>query len=89
MIKVTYIICGIAIFFAISIGIYFVSDHYASQMERSLVKEAALRDLNGKSWQVSQLNENVGVVYFGYTYTLQGYYCYKNDLYKFAFLLVA
>ena len=68
MVKVIYIICGIAVFFAISIGIYIVSDHYASQMEMSLVKEATLRDLKGNSWKVSHLNENVGVVYFGYTY---------------------
>ena len=68
MVKVIYIICGIAVFFAISIGIYIVSDHYASQMEMSLVKEATLRDLKGNSWQVSQLNAKVGVVYFGYTY---------------------
>ena len=68
MVKVIYIICGIAVFFAISIGIYIVSDHYASQMETSLVKEATLRDLKGNSWKVSHLNENVGVVYFGYTY---------------------
>ena len=68
MVKVIYIICGIGAFIAISIGIYIVSDHYVSQIERSLVKEATLRDLKGKSWQISHLNEKVGVVYFGYTY---------------------
>ena len=50
-----------------SIGSYIVSDNYASRMERDLIKEATLRDLNGKSWQIEQLDEKLGIVYFGFT----------------------
>ena len=67
MSKYLYIICGILVISAMSIGVYIVSDNYASRMERILVKEAELRDLEGKSWQIEQLNEKLGIVYFGYT----------------------
>ena len=61
------VVCGVLIIAALGVGVYTFSSHYATMLERQLVKDASLLDLDGKIWDVSRLGEKIGIVYFGYT----------------------
>ena len=65
--NVLYAVFALVAFSAIVVWVYIISDRYATRLETSLVKGAALRGLNGNAWTPSQLNKKVGIIYFGYT----------------------
>lgn len=67
MIKLLYLLVGFLIFTGISIGVYKISQFYANRIEINLVKDAVLQDHTGQSWQISNLKEKIGILYFGYT----------------------
>ena len=58
---------GLTVFGAIAFGVYKVSDYYANLIETNLIREAKLYDSHGHSWQIAELNEEIGIIYFGYT----------------------
>jgi len=50
------------------VGVFLISDYYARDMEMGSVRDAALKDLNGQSWSVGQLDKKIGIIYFGYSH---------------------
>ena len=42
-------------------------NYYANVIETNLIKEAKLYDSHGHHWQISELKEKIGIIYFGYT----------------------
>ena len=67
MFKILYMAAGLTVFGAIAFGVYKVSDNYANLIETNLIREAKLYDSHGHSWQIAELNEEIGIIYFGYT----------------------
>ncbi|NQV54334.1 MAG: SCO family protein [Rhodospirillales bacterium] len=67
-IRIVLIICGILAFAATCVGVFLISDRYASKMAVDLVRSATLNDLHGDSWTVERLNRKIGIIYFGYTH---------------------
>ncbi len=65
--RVFYIIISISAFFMLAIGVFLTSDHLASQWESERLVGATLKDSAGKPWQLSQLKNKIGIIYFGYT----------------------
>jgi len=67
MFKILYLLIGLIAFGAVVSGVYKVSDYYANVIETNLIREAKLYDARGHSWQIAELNEEIGIIYFGYT----------------------
>ena len=67
MIKLLYLLVGLLSFTGVSIGVYKISQFYANRIEFDLIKDAVLQDHTGQSWQISNLKEKIGIIYFGYT----------------------
>ena len=67
MFKILYVAAGLTVFGALASGVYKVSDYYANLIETDLIREAVLYVAHGHSWQIAELNESIGVIYFGYT----------------------
>ena len=67
MFKILFMVIGLIVFVAVASGVYKVSDYYANVIETNLIKEAKLYDPHGHHWQISELKENIGIIYFGYT----------------------
>lgn len=67
MFKILYVAAGLTVFGTIAAGVYKVSDYYANLIETKLIREAKLYDARGHSWQIAELNEEIGIIYFGYT----------------------
>ena len=67
MFKILYLLIGLIAFGAVASGVYKVSDYYANVIETNLIKEAKLYDSHGHHWQISELKEKIGIIYFGYT----------------------
>jgi len=67
MFKILYLLIGLIAFGAVVSGVYKVSDYYANVIETNLIREAKLYDAHGHHWQISELNEKIGIIYFGYT----------------------
>ena len=67
MFKILYLLIGLIAFGAVASGVYKVSDYYANVIETNLIREAKLYDAHGHSWQIAELNEEIGIIYFGYT----------------------
>ena len=67
MFKILFMVIGLIVFVAVASGGYKVSDYYANVIETNLIKEAKLYDAHGHHWQISELKEKIGIIYFGYT----------------------
>ena len=67
MFKILFMVIGLIVFVAVASGVYKVSDYYANVIETNLIKEAKLYDAHGHHWQISELKEKIGIIYFGYT----------------------
>ena len=67
MFKILYVAIGLIVFGVVASGVYKVSDYYANVIETNLIKEAKLYDAHGHHWQISELKEKIGIIYFGYT----------------------
>lgn len=67
MFKILYVAIGLVVLGIIASGVYKVSNYYANFLETNLIKEAKLYNSHGHSWQISDLKQKIGVIYFGYT----------------------
>ncbi len=63
-----YIVVSVIAFIALAVGVFFTSGHFASKWESERLVSASLIDSSGNPWQLSQLEDKIGIVYFGYTY---------------------
>ena len=67
MFKILYVAIGLVVLGIIASGVYKVSDYYANVIETNLIKEAKLYNSHCHHWQISELKEKIGIIYFGYT----------------------
>ena len=66
--KIIYSILAILVFCALSVGIFFISDHYAQKWQSNKLFNAKLYDVDGKTWSIKSLKDKLGIIYFGYTF---------------------
>ncbi|MAV88181.1 MAG: hypothetical protein CMM67_08035 [Rhodospirillaceae bacterium] len=66
--KIIYSILAILVFCALSIGTFFISDHYAQRWQSNKLFKAKLYDVEGKTWSIKSLKDKLGIIYFGYTF---------------------
>jgi protein SCO1 len=65
--KYIYIVFFTIAFFATAAGVFLTSDYFARKWESERILKATLKDSDGNPWQISQLKNKIGIVYFGYT----------------------
>tara|TARA_B100000700_G_scaffold10311_1_gene10558 strand:- start:2857 stop:3450 length:594 start_codon:yes stop_codon:yes gene_type:complete len=68
MFKNIFKIFCILIVLGIASVIYVWADGVAEKFEQNLVRNATLKDLEGREWNARKLGKKIGVLYFGYTF---------------------
>ena len=68
MFKNIFKIFCVLVVLGISFLIYVWADGLAEKFEQNLVRNATLKDLEGREWNARKLGEKIGVLYFGYTF---------------------
>ena len=61
--KIIYSILAILVFCALSVGIFFISDHYAQKWQSNKLFNAKLYDVDGKTWSIKSLKDKLGIIY--------------------------
>ena len=68
MFKNIFKIFCVLVVLGISFLIYIWADGLAEKFEQNLVRNATLKDLEGREWNARKLGKKIGVLYFGYTF---------------------
>jgi|TARA_B100001964_G_C14221742_1_gene595591 protein SCO1/2 len=66
--RIIYLIVSVIAFATLAVGVFLTSDHFAYKWESERLLKATLKDTSGNPWQLSQLKDKIGIVYFGYTF---------------------
>ena len=55
-------------FVVLTIAVFMTSEFYANKWNSERLRQIRLIDSQGNSWDLSKLNDKLGIIYFGYTF---------------------